>query len=308
MAPPRAVVDAVQDRLGPLADEPAVLGGGITNHNFRSRLADGTEVVLRVAGRDTELLGIDRAAEHVATVAAAKLGIAPAVLAFLPEQSCLVTQFVHAAPIGNQALREAPALPEVARALRAFHEHAPALPTRFDVPAIARSYLALTRDRGGDVPQAAWDAVRLAERIAETLRGQAEHALVPCHDDLLGANVLVEEGGAGRVWLVDWEYAGMGDRYFDLGNLSINNGFTEQDDRALLTAYWAAECTPRRFAALRLMRVMSDVREALWGVAQTALSDLDFDFAAYAEKHLVRLRASTSDPRFESWLRDAATP
>lgn len=306
MAPPRAVIDAVQDRLGALAGEPAVLGGGITNHNFRVLLADGTEAVLRVAGRDTELLGIDRAAEHVATVAAAKLGIAPAVLAFLPDQSCLVTRFVHAAPIANQALREAPALPEVARALRAFHEHAPALPTRFDVPAIARAYLALAGERGGDPPQAAWDAAALAERIAAAVRGESEHALVPCHDDLLGANVLVEDGG--RVWLVDWEYAGMGDRYFDLGNLSINNGFTEDDDRALLSAYWAEDCTPRRFAALRLMRVMSDVREALWGVAQTALSDLDFDFPGYAERHFARLRASTADPRFESWLRDAATP
>jgi hypothetical protein len=76
----------------------------------------------------------------------------------------------------------------------------------------------------------------------------------------------------------------------------------------LLSAYWAEDCTPRRFAALRLMRVMSDVREALWGVAQTALSDLDFDFSGYAERHFARLRASTADPRFESWLRDAATP
>jgi thiamine kinase-like enzyme len=228
LAPPRAVIDAVQDRLGALAGEPAVLGGGITNHNFRVLLQDGTEAVLRVAGRDTELLGIDRAAEHVATVAAAKLGIAPAVLAFLPEQSCLVTRFVHATPIDERALREAPALPEVARALRAFHEHAPALPTRFDVPAIARAYLGLARERGGaEVPATAWDAARLASQIAAAVRGQPEHALVPCHDDLLGANVLVEDDDAGRVWLVDWEYAGMGDRYFDLGNLSINNGFTE---------------------------------------------------------------------------------
>jgi thiamine kinase-like enzyme len=309
LAPPRAVLDAVQDRLGALVGEPAVLGGGITNHNFRVLLADGTEAVLRVAGRDTELLGIDRAAEHVATVAAAKLGIAPDVLAFLPEQSCLVTRFVHAEPIADQALREAPALVEVARALRAFHEHAPALPARFDVPAIARAYLTLARERGApgaQIPAAAWDAARLAERIAGAVRGQGEHALVPCHDDLLGANVLVEREG--RVWLVDWEYAGMGDRYFDLGNLSINNGFTEHDDRALLSAYWAEACTPRRFAALRLMRVMSDVREALWGVAQAALSDLDFDFSGYAERHFARLRASTADPRFESWLRDAATP
>ncbi len=303
MGPPRAVIEAVQDQLGALAGEPTVLGGGITNHNFRARFGE-REAVLRLAGRQTELLGIDRAAEHVATQAAARLGIAPAVLAFVPEHACLVTAFVEAVPIADQALREVPALPEVARALRAFHEGAPALPTRFDVPAIAREYLALARDRGAELPPAAWDAVRLADRMAAVLARHPEHAAVPCHNDLLGANILSD---GRRTWLVDWEYAGMGDRYFDLGNLSINNGFTDADDRALLAAYWGEPCTPRRFAALRLMRSMSDVREALWGVVQAAISDLDFDFAAYAGKHLGRLTATTADPRFESWLRDAAT-
>jgi thiamine kinase-like enzyme len=304
MGPPRAVIDAVQDRLGPLAEDPVALGGGITNHNFRARFGE-TEVVLRIAGRETELLGIDRAAEQVATQAAAKLGIAPTVLAFLPQHSCLVTAFVEGTPIANALLRDAPALPEVARSLRAFHEHAPSLPTSFDVPAIARDYLALARDRGADVPPAAWEAARLAERIAAAVAGQPEHAVVPCHDDLLGANVLAD---GKRVWLVDWEYAGMGDRYFDLGNLSINNGFTDADDRALLAAYWDEPATTRRFAALRLMRSMSDVREGLWGVVQQAISELDFDFAGYADKHLRRLMATTADPRFEGWLRDAASP
>lgn len=304
MAPPRAVIDAVQDRLGPLAAPPVALGGGITNHNFRARFGDH-DAVVRIAGAETELLGIDRAAEHVATEAAAKLGIAPAVLAFLPEHTCLVTQFVPGTPVPDAQLRDPPVLPAVARALRAFHEHAPALPANFDVAAIARDYLALARSRGVTPPPAAWDAARLAETIGDALRGHPEHALVPCHDDLLNANVL---GDGERVWLVDWEYAGMGDRYFDLGNLSINNGFTDADDRALLAAYWDEPATDRRVAALRLMRAMSDVREALWGIVQSAISELDFDFSAYAGKHLARLAATTADPRFEGWLRDAATP
>jgi thiamine kinase-like enzyme len=299
MAPPRAVIDAVQDRLGPLASEPVALGGGITNHNFRARFGDH-DAVLRIAGAETELLGIDRAAEHVATEAAAKLGLAPEVLAFLPEHTCLVTRFVEAVPVARV---DGPA---VAVALRAFHEHAPALPTTFDVPRIAREYLALAQARGATPPAAAHAAAALAERIAAALAGHPEHAVVPCHDDLLNANILGD--ARGRVWLVDWEYAGMGDRYFDLGNLSINNGFAEDDDRALLAAYWDEPVTDRRFAALRLMRAMSDVREALWGTVQAAISDLDFDFAGYAQEHLARLAQTTADPRFEGWLADAATP
>lgn len=303
MGPPSAVIDAVQAQLGALVAEPVALGGGITNHNYRARFGE-VEVVLRIAGHQTELLGIDRTAEHVATQAAADLGIAPAVLAFVPEHSCLVTAFVPGVPLADTVLREPPALVEIARALRAFHEHAPSLPTSFDVPQIARDYLELAGRHGARLPSGAWEAARLAERIAAALTGP-EHAVVPCHDDLLAANLL---GDGTRVWLVDWEYAGMGDRYFDLGNLSINNGFTDADDRALLAAYWDEPCTDRRFAALRLMRSMSDVREALWGTVQAAISDVDFDFAGYAERHLRRLAATTQDPRFESWLRDAASP
>ena len=97
----------------------------------------------------------------------------------------------------------------------------------------------------------------------------------------------------------------MGDRYFDLGNLSVNNGFDEDDDERLLEAYWDEPCTPRRFAALRLMRIMSDFREGMWGVVQTAISELDFDFVAYADEHLGRVQAAFADPRVEDWLEEA---
>src|SRR4051812_9630331 len=196
MGPPRAVIEAVQDQLGALTGAPTVLGGGITNHNFRACFG-GIEVVVRIAGRQTELLGIDRSAEHAATAAAAELDIAPAVLAFLPAHACLVTAFVPGEPLPDGALREPPALGDVARALRAFHDRGPALPTRFDVPAIARDSLAQARERGAPLPPRAHDAARLAGRVAAALAGP-EHAPVPCHDDLLGGNVL---GDGRRIWL-----------------------------------------------------------------------------------------------------------
>jgi thiamine kinase-like enzyme len=304
MRPPPEVIDAVQSLLGDLRAGPEPLGGGITNHNWRARFGEA-EVVLRVAGRQTDLLGIDRATEREATVAAAALGIAPEVLAFLPEHGCLVTRFVAGDPVPESVLRESPCLRAIARELRAFHDGGPRLTTRFDVPDLARAYLATAREHGADIPAAAEAAAALAQRIAHALGEGPEHAPAPCHDDLLAANLLRD---GDQLWIVDWEYAGMGDRYFDLGNLSINNGFADADDERLLEAYWNEPCTPRRFAALRLMRAMSDVREALWGVVQGAISDLDVDFADYADQHLRRLRATTDDPRFERWLSDAASP
>jgi thiamine kinase-like enzyme len=295
-----AAVARLERELGPLRDGPAPLSGGITNHNFRARFADG-DVVLRVAGRDTDLLGIDRGTERDANVAAARLGIAPEVLGLLEDEGCLVTRFVPGEPVDAEELREPACLVSVASSLREFHDSGLTLRTSFSVPDIGRDYLARARSRGVDVPPGADDAVATADRIAAALTGP-EHAPVPCHDDLLTAN-FIRDGD--HVWIVDWEYAGMGDRYFDLGNLSVNNGFEEDDDVRLVEAYWSAPCTPRRFAALRLMRAMSDVREALWGVVQSGISELDFDFAAYAENHLRRLGSTVSDPRFEEWLRDA---
>ena len=130
-----------------------------------------------------------------------------------------------------------------------------------------------------------------------------EHVPVSCHNDLLTAN-FVRDGA--RVCIVDWEYAGMNNRYFDLGNLSVNNGFEAEHDRAFLELYFEEPVTERRFAALQLMRLISDFREAMWGVVQHGRSTLDFDYVAYAAEHFERLERAASDPRVEEWLAVAA--
>jgi thiamine kinase-like enzyme len=292
-----AALAALEPALGRAESEPVALDGGITNRNFRL-LIGGRDVVVRLPGKDTELLGIDRVAERAATDAAAATGVGPEVVAFLTVPPCLVTRFITGRQLEAGEVRAEVA--EVAAALRAFHA-GPPLPSRFDAFAIVDAYHATAVAHGARVPAAYGELIGRAHEIRAALT-HPEHAPVPCHNDLLTANLLHD--GA-RVRIVDWEYAGMGDRYFDLGNLSVNNGFADADDERLLAAYFDAPCTPRRFAALRLMRIMSDFREGMWGVVQTAISALDFDFAAYADEHLSRVAAGLADPRFPTWLEDA---
>ena len=87
----------------------------------------------------------------------------------------------------------------------------------------------------------------------------------------------------------------MGDRYFDLGNFAVNNELDEALEAQLLEAYFSEPAAARRCATLRMMRFMSDFREAMWGVVQT-VSDLDFDFAEYADMHFERLRETAAAP------------
>jgi thiamine kinase-like enzyme len=96
----------------------------------------------------------------------------------------------------------------------------------------------------------------------------------------------------------------MGDRFFDLGNFAVNHQLSEEDEGVLLSAYFG-RLVSSQYARLRLMRIMSDYREAMWGVLQQAISELDFDFHAYAGKHFDRLLTSAGDPRFDDWLHQA---
>ncbi|MEA2419868.1 MAG: hypothetical protein QOE60_2074, partial [Thermoleophilaceae bacterium] len=136
----------------------------------------------------------------------------------------------------------------------------------------------------------------------EAVRGHPDHRTSPSHNDLLAANFLQSPD---HVVIVDWEYAGMGDPFFDLGNFAVNNELDEEDANRLLEAYFREPPTPRRTAALNLFRFMSDFREAMWGVVQTSVSDLDFDFPGYANKHFERLTDTAEDPRFRTWLEEA---
>ncbi len=291
------IVARLGSTLAPASGQPRELGGGITNRNFRVTFGDADYVVRR-PGKDTELLGIDRRAERMANEAAAELGIAPAVAATLDD--CLVTRFVSCRSLTASEL--AGDVEQLARDLRAFHDCGVRLPNRFDVPELLQAYATIVRSRGAELPREYAEAVRVAASVCAVLRSDRPQ---PCHNDLLAGNV-IRSLDDGRLMLVDWEYAGMGDARFDLGNLSVNNDFDEATDERLLSAYHGEAPTDAQRAALKLMRVLSDAREAAWGVVQGELSELDFDFAGYAREHLERLRAAAALPAFGEWLTSAA--
>jgi thiamine kinase-like enzyme len=274
--------EAVAARVWPgreLELEP--LGGGITNHNFKVE-CEGQTYVLRIGGKDTDLLGIDRHAEHEAARAAASLGIGPEVIAFVEPEGYLVTRFVDGEPAPPEELRRPEALQEIAALLRRVHE-GPSFSARFDSFRVVEAYFATAVAYGVRVPAAYEPSKARADEIERDLGPRPEH---PCHNDLLNANFIRSADG---IRIVDWEYAGMGDRFFDLANFSVNHELGPDHEAALLEAYFG-ELRDADREHLRLMRFMSDFREAMWGVVQQGISELDFDFEDYARRHFARLQ------------------
>jgi thiamine kinase-like enzyme len=295
------VVARLSALLGKREGAVVQLEGGITNRNFRVNFG-GIDYVVRLPGKKTNALGIDREAERMATKAAAELGIAPKVAAMTEDPPCLVTRFVPGHRVSAEELREPALIDSVAADLRAFHDSRTALPTTFDTVALAESYMRIAEEHGIERPAFYDDAHRRAAAIRKAVARNLEHSPVPCHNDLLTANFILD---GERVQLIDWEYAGMGDRWFDLGNFAVNNELGDEHEERLLSAYFGEPPDARRRATLKLFRFMSDLREAMWGVVQSAISELDFDFTGYATRHFERLEALTADPRFDGWQREA---
>ena len=277
------------------------LHGGITNTNFVAHV-DGEPRVIRVPGERTELLGIDRANEAEAAMRAAVLGIGPAVIETLPEIGTLITALVPGRHLDPEPFTQR--LAQVVELLRSFHDSGP-LNGAFPIHRVVEWHARDAASNGADVP-ATFDRLQAQSQRIEAAFAEAPMPLVPCHNDLLPGNVLFDEE-SGRVWLLDFEYAGMNDRFFDLGNLSVNCGLDHDADHELLRLYFG-ESTPSRWARLQLMKMMSEFREGMWAVVQQAISTLDTDFVTYANDRLGSCEHLAAQPQFEQWLADAALP
>ncbi len=283
------------------------LAGGITNLNYKID-SGGKSYVLRITGAGTDKLGIRRDVEHQANLAAGLLGIAPEVLYYIEPEGYLLTRYI----MGRQLPPDVIALPDnltrVAQKLRLFHVRGPALDAEFNVFRNIEMLAALSRANQGAFPfDFDWIMRKVADVEGTLLR--KPYSPTPCHNDLLNLNWLEEgvPGEIGEIRLLDWEYAGMGDIFFDLANFSQHHMLSDERARLLLQAYFG-EATQADFARLKLMWPMSELREALWGIAQSCISKLDEDFQGYADLWFGRARQHLVDARWEKWLKEVTSP
>ena len=290
-----ALFARVPQLAGVEAQHITPLRGGITNTNYRITTA-AADFVLRIAGERTDTLGIDRRVEHAANCSAAVAGIAPGVVHMIEPEGYLVTNFISGRMPLPQELRSAHWLGTVGALLRRVHA-LPALGARFSGFEVVRTYTRLAREVGAEFP-ANFDSLLAALGVLEQALARRVFIECPCHNDLLNGNFLVDANE--RLFVLDWEYAGMGDPFFDLGNFSAHHELLPAHDMQLLAAYGAIDAAD--LARLNLMKIVSDFREAMWGVLQSAISGLDFDFREYASTYFGRVELRLQEPALPAWL------
>lgn len=272
------------------------LSGGMTNQNYRVDVGKKS-YVLRIAGDKTDLLGINREYEYRTQSIAGELDIAPETVAFIEPEGYIVTRFIEGRPIPPEELRKPQNIQRVAEILNEIHAM-PSIPGVFSSFAVVRNYEKIARQHNVTFPEK-FDWLISQMNDAEAAMMNTSRIQRPCHNDLLNGNFLL----AHKLYVLDWEYAGMGDVYFDLANFSNNHELSEDEDHLLLDFYFG-NVTSQAIAHLNIMKIMSDFREAMWGLVQVRISDLDFDFLGYANQHFRRLLQGALNPDWEAWLKE----
>lgn len=270
--------------LGEVTAEP--LPGGLSNESWKVIDASGAHVVR--FGQDFPFHHVARAQEVMAARAAHRAGFAPAVSHAAP--GVMVTDFVVARTWQATDMRANPE--RIGRLLRAFHRKMMAQVSGpasfFWVFHVIRDYArTLAARQSRFVPE----LPRLVAIAATMEAAQVPLPIVFGHHDLLAGNFL--EDGAGRLWLIDFEYAGFGTAMFDLAGAASNAGMAAEASVAMLAAYFGTlpDLAMRRtFAA---MACASLAREAMWAmVSEIFLAAPGADYDAHARDYLGRLEVA----------------
>jgi thiamine kinase-like enzyme len=275
--------------------------GGLTNRVYRVAVPDG-RFVLRVPGEGTEAY-IDRRVElHNARVAA-DAEVSAEVLWADAKSGLMVTLFIDGAATMDAArFRDLGAVARAARAFRRLHDCGAPFASRFELFAKMDEYQALLM-RLAAPPPAGYEGVKAEAAAVRAALAARPAPLAPCHCDPLAENFL--DTGE-RMVIVDWEYSGMNDPMWDLGDLSVEAGFGPEQDEALLAAYFAGPVPAAARGRMVLYKAMCDLLWTLWGVIQHASGNPAEDFQAYAAARFARCRALMATPDFARHLEAAA--
>jgi thiamine kinase-like enzyme len=293
--------DSTLERVACLHGEPRQveeLTGGLTNVNLKVSYPGGT-VVVRVAQPGSELLAINREAEHLNSRAAAQAGVGAPVLEYIADPGLLVVGFIGGRSFTNDDLVNGGHLARVAAACRQLHS-GPRFVNDFNMFEIQRGYLDIVTREGFRLPERYLELLPEVARIEKAFLARPA-ATVPCNNDLLAGN-FIDDGR--KLWLIDYEYSGNNDPCFELGNIWSEANLTLDQLEELMEAY-DGRLLRHRVARARLWGLMSKYGWTLWGSIQSSVSAIDFDFWEWAMEKYDRAVAEFDGPAFARLLENA---
>jgi thiamine kinase-like enzyme len=273
-----------------------ILSGGITNPLFKCTV-DGKGYVLRIPGEGTDMF-IDRKNERSATTAAANCGVAPKILSTVMPEDAVVIPFIEGEVMHPQTIAENDQhITAITEIMKKVHTEA-VFDRETYVFDMIRKYAQWVKDVDGFFPHDYDWMQNISDRIEKAM-DRNKPALAPCHNDVLSENFIFD--GDGKMWLLDWEYGGMNDPYFDLGDFAIEHPFSREQEELIIKVY-CGDLQEDKLYRLLLHKLTADLWWSLWAMIQVKISKLDFDFYQYGIDRYARFRMNYYDRDFETWI------
>ena len=269
--------------------------GGLTNRVFHIRGGDD-DFILRLAGEGTEEY-IDRRVESHNAQVAASAGVSAEVLFVDENKGLMLSRFLAATETMTAELfRQRPGAPaRAAHAFKTLHECDQEFEFEFRLFDMIDDYRSILAGKNAELP-AGYAAVVEEALLIKTHLDNNPVALKPCHCDPLCENFL--DNGK-RMWIVDWEYSGMNDPYWDLADLSVEAGFNKTQDEEMMSAYEGGNIADSAMARMVIYKAMCDLLWTLWGLIQHVNNNPAEDFWAYGVNRFERCQRLMNEQGFQ---------
>lgn len=275
--------------------------GGLTNKVYMVASPRGRHV-LRIPGKGTEEY-INRRVELVAARAASDVGISPKLLVSNDNGLLLSEAILNSVTMSPAKFNEnAAAIRRAAQALRTLHKSGAVFDFRFELFAMIDEYLKILSTKDVELPEGYQRALESAEEVRAALNAHPL-PIAPCHCDPLSENFI---DTTYRMWIVDWEYSGMNDPLWDVGDFAVEAELTPENEKVLLSAYFGSPPTAAELGRYVIYKAMCDLLWTLWGLIQLANKNPADDFKAYSLRRFGRCRTLMESPEFADHIRNVA--
>ncbi len=276
--------------------EYAHLKGGITNHNFKVTI-DGEKYMVRIPGAGSDLF-IDRANELECSIQAGKTGVSPEVVYHIKEENVSVFRFISGKTLNTEQIaRSNQIIRRIVRAIGTVHREAKFSFT-FNPFETVRKYMGFVKKYRAPLPEDIDWMLSVGNEIERVIKRNKPKE-VACHNDYLSENFM-DDGK--KIWIIDWEYGGIGDPYFDLGDFAVEHPFTKEQEEMIIHEY-CGEVNEMGLYRMLLYKIVSDLWWAIWAMIQSKVSKIDFDFYSYGSRRFQRLRRNALDSDYQTWLK-----
>jgi len=269
------------------------LDNGITNFNFEI-VVDNKSFFLSKPSPKSELLNIDYNNKYFNNKICGEFNLSPNVIYFIESEKLLITEFIESKTFSIEHYQNTDEIKQIIKQIKRLHNTKPFL-KNFDMLNLIRFYQKILKNQL--IPQELTQFIQKINLLEKKLF-LPNHQLVPCHNDLVPENILNKNN---QLFIIDFDYSGNNDPCFELGNLSVEMDYNNDQIDKLIKFYFG-EIKENIVSRVNLQGVLSDIGWTLWSYVQLKESSIDFDYKGYAQKRFERVINKIESNEFNYWI------